>query len=162
MNVLTLQARSCMAHLLLKESFDSFSFIDADITTYNNFHIDGYLQKDFFPEGESPDRSFSRWKDVREFCLGIIKGKRTPLNFKIVLSLGEEKFQSFLLERGITAIKPSEIQGLYLNFRYDGTSLQCVTGTSTKVFSLDKSLEQQWDLWASEFLKNTGIEFSES
>lgn len=162
MNVLTLQAKSCMAHLLLKETFDSFSFIDADITTYNSFHMDGYLQKEFYPEGEAPNRDFSYWKDVREFCLNIIKGKRTPLNFKIVLSLGEEKFQSFLSGRGITTMNAPEIQGLYLNFRYDGTSLQCVTGTSTKVFTLDKSLEQQWDLWASEFLKKSGIEFLES
>ena len=162
MNVLTLQAKSCMAHLLLKETFDSFSFIDADITTYNSFHMDGYLQKEFYPEGKAPNRSFSYWKDVREFCLSIIKGKRTPLNFKIILSLGEEKFQSFLSSRGITTMNGQEIQGLYLNFRYDGTNLQCVTGTSTKVFTLDKSLEQQWDLWACEFLKNSGIEFLES
>lgn len=162
MNVLTLQAKSCMAHLLLKDSFDSFSFIEAHITTYNSFHIDGYLQKDFFPEGEAPKREFSRWKDVREFCFSIIKGKRSPLNFKIVLSLGGEDFPDFLKDNGITALKPEDLQGLYLNFRYDGNSLSCVTGTSTKAFTLDKSLEQQWDLQAKEFLKDKGIEFLES
>ncbi len=162
MNVLALQAKSCMAHLLLRETFDSFSLIEADITTFNTFHIDGYLQKDFFSEGELPDHNFSRWKDVREFCLNIIKGKRTPLNFKIVLSLGEEHFSEFLTESGITSLTPQDIQGLYLNFHYDGSNLQCVTGTSTKVFTLDKSLEQQWDLKASALLKNSGIELLES
>ena len=50
MITLSLKAKVSMSHLLLKETFDKFSFIEADITTFNRFTIDGFLQKDFFDE----------------------------------------------------------------------------------------------------------------
>lgn len=156
MNVLTLSAKSCMAHLLLKDTFDHFSFIEGQITTFNTFQIDGYLQKDFFDE--APEQTYSHWKDVREFCFNIIRGKRTPLSFKIVLALNENEYADFLSSHQITTYRPEEIQGLYLNFRYDGSTLQCVTGISMKTFTLDKSLEKEWDQHAESFFKHHGVE----
>lgn len=156
MNVLTLSAKSCMAHLLLKDTFDDFSFIEGQITTFNTFQIDGYLQKDFFDE--TPEQTYSHWKDVRDFCFSIIRGKRTPLSFKIVLALNESKYSEFLQSHQITTYRPEEIQGLYLNFHYDGTTLQCVTGISMKTFTLDKSLEKEWDQHAEDFFKSHGVE----
>ena len=85
MNILTLSAKNCMSHLLLKDTFDHFSFIEGEITTFNTFTIDGFLKKDFFDE--APEDVHSHWKDVREFCFQIIRGKRTPLSFKIILLL---------------------------------------------------------------------------
>ena len=66
MDVITLSAKTCMAHLLLKETFDQFSFIEGEITTFNKFTLDGFLQKDFFDD--APTRSHSYWKEVRELC----------------------------------------------------------------------------------------------
>ena len=34
-----------MSHLLLNETFDHFSFIEGEITTFNTFHIDGFIEK---------------------------------------------------------------------------------------------------------------------
>ena len=156
MNVLTLSAKSCMAHLLLKDTFDRFSFIEGEITTFNTFSIDGYLQKDFFDE--SPEQTYSHWKDVREFCLSIIRGKRTPLGFKIVLSLDAGDFKEFLSAHQITAFRPEEIQGLYLNFQYNGSTLQCVSGISMKSFTMDKTLEREWDAHVEMFFRQLKIE----
>ena len=50
MDVITLSAKTCMAHLLLKETFYQFSFIEGEITTFNKFTLDGFLQKDFFDD----------------------------------------------------------------------------------------------------------------
>ena len=36
------------SHLLVKDTFESFSFIEGEIVTYNTFRIDGFIQKDFF------------------------------------------------------------------------------------------------------------------
>ena len=44
--------KSFMSHLLLKETFDNFSFIEGEIITFNTFRIDGYMQKDFFNSEE--------------------------------------------------------------------------------------------------------------
>ena len=50
MNVYQLSAKNCMSHLLLKDTFDNFSFIEGEITTFNKFTISGFLQEDFFDE----------------------------------------------------------------------------------------------------------------
>lgn len=63
MTIYSLSAKNCMSHLLLKETFDQFSFIEAEFTTWGKFRLDGYLQEDFFdrktrrdlrPLGKSP------------------------------------------------------------------------------------------------------------
>lgn len=59
--------KSFMSHLLLKETFDNFSFIEGEIITFNIFRIDGYIQKDFF-DSEEEISEYSLWKNLREFC----------------------------------------------------------------------------------------------
>ena len=114
--------------------------------------MDGYLHKEFFDE--PPRQEYSCWRDMRGYCLELIRGKRTPLSFRIVLSLASEQFPAFLESHELSAFRPEEIRGLYLNFQYDGQALQCVTGSSLSTFSLDKSLERQWDEYAKELLKS--------
>ena len=145
-----------MQHLLLKTTFDSFSLIEGE-TTYNTFHIDGYLHKKFFEE--APQKEYSSWGDLREFCFQIIRGKRTPLNFRFILSLPREDFEDFLNQQEIFAFRSSDLQGLYLNFKYDGTSLKCVTGISLSLFTMDKTLEKVWDNYAKEFFLKQEIDF---
>ena len=97
MTVITLNAKICMSHLLLKDTFDRFSFLEGEITTFNKEHQ-------------------------------------------------------------ISTFHPEEISGLYLNFHYDGSVLQCITGISMKTFYMDKTLEKEWDSYAEEFFKKSGIE----
>lgn len=146
-----------MKHLLLMETFDHFLFIEGEITTFNKFSIDGYLQKEFF-EKEETHLEFAFWKQVREFCFSLIKGKRTPLNFKFIFSLSPENIAR-LIQQNQLDFQPEEIQGLYLNIRFDGSELQCITGTSFKTFSMDKSLEQAWDKMVQRFFSQKEIEF---
>ena len=157
MIIFNLKIKNCMQHLLLKTTFDSFSLIEGEITTYNTFHIDGYLHKKFFEE--APQKEYSSWGDLREFCFQIIRGKRTPLNFRFILSLPREDFEDFLNQQEIFAFRSSDLQGLYLNFKYDGTSLKCVTGISLSLFTMDKTLEKVWDNYAKEFFLKQEIDF---
>lgn len=152
MITIPLKTKACMSHLLLKNTFDTFSFIEGEITTFNKFTIDGFLQKDFYEE--APKDTHSHWKDVREFCFGIIRGKRTPLYFKLILSLAPEKFADFLKEYEVSGFHPETIQGMYLNLSYDGTNLTCITGISLKTFTMDKTLEKAWDTYAQKMLLN--------
>lgn len=135
MIVLNLKAKVCMSHLLLKPTFDTFSLIEGEVTTFNRFQVDGRIHKDFFDEAF--EKEYSTWGEVRDFFFQVIRGKKTPLNFKFILSLAKDQFESFLTEHDLT-YRPAEIQGLYLNFRYDGLALQCITGTSMNTFTMDK------------------------
>lgn len=146
-----------MQHLLLKPTFDSFALIEGEITTYNTFRIDGYIHKNFYED--APLKDYSSWGDLREFCFHIIRGKRTPLNFRFILSLPKEEFEAFLIDQEIPSLSHSDIQGLYLNFKYDGTNLQCITGTSLNIFTMDKTLENVWDNYARKFFLNKEIDF---
>ena len=140
--------KNFMSHLLLKETFDNFSFIEGEIITFNTFRIDGYIQKDFFDsEEEIPE--YSLWKNLREFCFSLIKGKKTPLGFHFVFSLNSKTM----------GLNPADVQGLYLNIRDDGTHLTCVTGTSFKSFMMDKTLEREWDEMVKKFFLKKEIAF---
>lgn len=153
--------KKCMSELLLKETFDHLLFIEGEITTANKFHIDGYLQKAFFTPEERETalhESYSDWKSIREFCFSIIKGTRTPLNFKLILSLPGHSIAE-LLAAEETMLSPADVQGLYLNFSYDGEALQCITGVSLSTFIPDKSLEHIWDRHAQKLFTTCEIPF---
>lgn len=149
--------KNFMSHLLLSETFDHFLLIEGEITTFNTFHIDGYIRKDFFEEKEGLPE-YSSWKQVRDFCWSLIKGKRTPLGFKFVFSLSAENIAR-LIESEHLDFKPNDVQGLYLNVCFDESRLTCVTGSSLKTFSMDKSLDKSWDTMVQRFFTKKGIEF---
>lgn len=150
--------KDCMKHLLLSETFDNFSFIEGEIITFNTFTIDGFLQKDFFPEEEDLPE-YSSWKQVREFCFSLIKGKKTPLSFKFIFSLSPKNIRRLIEQNGLD-FQPEQVQGLYLNLRYEDDLLQCITGTSLKSFSMDRSLEQAWDIMVQKFFTQKQIEYT--
>ena len=163
MLIFSLDTKKCMNGLLLSPAFDSFLFIEGEITTYNTFRIDGRLKKEFFhqgldPDAAVPDREYALWKEDREFCLSLIKGKRTPLSFRLVLSLSAPNIAR-LLEKEALSFTPADVQGLYLNFKYDGAVLTCTTGTSMNLFTMDKSLEQAWDKMAQRIFAKHEIPF---
>ena len=58
MIVLNLKAKVCMSHLLLKPTFDTFSLIEGEVTTFNRFQVESIktflmkLLKRSIPPGE--------------------------------------------------------------------------------------------------------------
>lgn len=150
--------KECMGKLLLSETFDPFYFIEGEIVTFSTFTIDGYLKKDFYDAENAPEREYALWKDVREFCFSIIKGKRTPLSFKFILGLSDSNIEKLLLQQELD-FKPQDVRGLYINLKYDGQNLQCITGTAMNLFTMDKSLEQAWDKMVQKFFTQKEIKY---
>ena len=153
-----------MNKLLLSQTFDNFLLVEGSITTYNTFLIEGRVHKDFFSAEEIEEknlenREFSLWKEVKPFCLKLIKGKKTPLGFKFTFQLSKENTAKLLVSSGITSIQPENISGLLLNIRYDNGALNVVTATNLSLFTLDKSLEHAWDDMVKRFLKQQEISF---
>lgn len=163
MQIFLLDTKKCMNALLLQHIFDSFMLIEGEITTFNTYHIDGRLKKEFYHQQSAteisiPEREFSLWKEQRELCFSIIKGKLTPVGFRFVLALSALNTAK-LLEQEELDFTMDDIQGLYLNFKYDGLKLTCTTGTSMKLFTLDKSLENAWDAMAGRIFAKNEIPF---
>lgn len=152
-----LNIKDFMAHLLLRDTFDHFSFIEGEIVTFNTFTIDGFIRKEFFDTGtELPE--YSPWKNIRDYCFSLIKGKRTPLSFRFIFSLSRRNIRQ-MVSQNVPSLDPDTVQGLYLNIHYDGAQLSCVTGTSFRSFVMDKTLEHAWDETVERFLAQKGILF---
>lgn len=122
-----------MNKLLIGEVFDRFSLVEASVTTFNTFTIDGKLHYDFFDTDtkaafEENSTEYSLWHDVKPYCFSIIRGRRTPLNFRIVFELSHNQTQSLLKNEQHIADIP--VQSFYLNIRYKNQSLLCTTGVS--------------------------------
>lgn len=146
--------------LFLGEVFHHFYFVEASFTTFLTHTLDGRIQKDFFDSDSRPERPFCCWKEVKPQCYSIIRGKRTPLHFRIVFQLAHENVEKLLRQSGLP-FKPEDIFGLYLNCQFDGEQMICTTGTSLRVFSLDKSLDKIWDDMVKRFFKQQGFPFEE-
>ena len=149
--------KTFISHLLLKDTFDNFQFIEGEIVTFNKFMIDGFIQKKFYEETETLPE-FSYWKNVRDYCFSIIKGKQTPLSFRFIFRLSPQNTERLLTQNQLD-FQPDDVQGLYLNISFDSNELKCITGTSLKLFSMDKSLEKAWDGMVQKFFEQKEIPF---
>lgn len=74
--------KSFMNQLLIGDTFDSFSLVEASITTFSNFTIDGKIHKDFFDTDTVQNMNFNDsdycpWKELKSYCFSIIRGKIT-------------------------------------------------------------------------------------
>lgn len=153
-----------MHQLLLTDAFDHFRVPEACITTFSTFRIDGRLQKDYYTKEEleevNADSELSAsWSQLRPLCFQLIRGKKTPLNLKIVFRLPSNHLERLLSQKDL-GYTQADVDGLFLNIRYDGASLSCITGTAMRLFTLDKSLEQEWDKTVQKFFSDLNISFS--
>lgn len=145
--------------LFVKEAFDSFLVREVNIVTYNSFTIDGHIRQGYYSGEELEENrigELSSWSMLRPFCFSLIKGKKLPGSFRIVLQLPPKGAEKFAAGLG-AGINGSQIQGLYLNIRYEDGALYCVTGTSLSFFTMDKTLEEEWDRAVKAFLKSQEI-----
>lgn len=147
--------------LFLGETFDWFLVREATIVTFNTFSIDGLVRQGYYSEEELEQErigEYSAWKMLRPFCFSLIKGNKLPESFSVILRLPPDQTERFLKER-CTSWLPEQVGGLYLNIRYEDRVLTAVTGVSVNQFSLDKTLEREWDDMIQAFFKKQQIPF---
>ena len=147
--------------LFIGNLFDGFLVREAEIVTFNTFRIDGKVQRDYYTEAELEEKhigELSRWEALKPICFALIKGKKLPGSFRIVFQLSLSRTEEFLEKRQLP-VRADQISGLYMNVRYEGGSLYCVTGTSVNYFTMDKTLENEWDDAVKEFLRDNKIPY---
>ena len=142
-----------MAALLTKETFDEFHLVEATIHNRIAYVIDGHTT------GE--ERSCIPFGEVRPLCFDMIKGKQTPEYFQFVLQLAPEAKDNFI-ENSDVVLQSADVVSLSMNIRYQNDELTVMTGTSLRIFTVDRSLEQQWDRWVRNFLVTVPCTFEET
>ena len=78
-----------------------------------------------------------------------------PIKFKIILKAGKNLTEDIVEKSGGTII-PGDVQGLLLNIRFENGSIDCITGTTLNIFSLDKSVEEGFDKYVEKWLLEWG------
>ena len=155
--------KTCTAKLFFGEDFDSFLMREANIVTFNSFTIDGHIRKGYYTSQELEEKQMehlSYWKILRPFCFSLIKGKRLPESFSITLQMPERGIGRFLESSGLAA-SVDTVQALCMNIRYEEGTMSVITATSLAFFTLDKSIDMEWDRFVQEFLRKKGIAFTQ-
>lgn len=151
-----------MNKLLLQDAFDAFLVKEASISTFQTLHIDGSRNKSFYNAEEleelGTDIDYVKWSEIKTLCFQAIKGKKTPLSFKFVFKLSQKNTEKFLLQTG-TGFNSSDVSGLFLNITFENGIIHCVSGTALKIFTMEKSLDTEWDSMVERFLKQIQVDY---
>ena len=158
--LLVSDVRKCMNELLVKDRFDFFLLQEATVSTFSTFTIDGHRIDDFYTDTELEEidegDTLMPYEMYRGHIYDIIKGNKTPVSFKIILSL-PNRIVTQLITASELSIKP-EGTHLVVIFRFSPGSLTVTTGISLSEFTMDKSLENAFDKWIMKFLVSVGID----
>ena len=154
------ELKAFMSKLLTTNTFDDFLLQEATLQMGISYVIDGHINKAFYQNEEDQrtgKQAFIPYGEVRSTLFDLIKGKRTPLGFQVLLQLPSEK-SAVLFPEGLES---HLIKGLIMNIRYDGSKALITSGISYTSFSLDKAPELIWDEAMMIFLRRAGISFDQ-
>lgn len=152
-----------MEKLLLQNVFDNFLISELEMNTFIKFQIQGRINRAYYSTDELEElkeRSLAKWSEVKPYAYQMVRGHKTPVSFHILLQLTEENRIKTVEGLGLS-IRPEEVSGLYMNIKYEANQLFIISGTGMKTFTLDKTLDKEWDDMTKRFLKKNEILFEE-
>lgn len=156
--------KNFMSALLIGTTFDFLSVAEVSLTTFNTFHINGHINKNFYTTEELDklkDKKFSSWAQIKPICFNLIKGTKTPDKFKITFCMPTDDYDTIITKSG-SNMTSNNIAGLYVHFTYENGILSAITATSLSIFTMDKTLDQYWDSTIHSFLvKNFSVDKNE-
>ena len=151
--------RDFTGKLFLRETFDGFLLSEASFTTFVSFSINGNRKTSYYDTDEqkalAPDSGKAFWKELRPFCFSIIRGKRLPLHFQIVLQNPPEGIPSFP-ESAL-----SKENQYFLNIQYRDSRLYGTAGVSLGSFlpGMDRQPQKAWEEFLIRFFTVNQISF---
>lgn len=152
-----------MSKLLIRDTFDNYYLSEATVSTGNTYNISGEINRNFYTEEEFDaldDKKYSRWAAIKPFCFSLIKGNKVPNSLKIIFLLPDDYVLKLLSDNTLD-YELSDINGLFINVKYQDGNLNIITGSSVRKFTLDKSLDNAFDQYVRIFLSENGISYEE-
>lgn len=150
--------------LFVGDTFDIFLLREATIVTFNTFSIDGHIRQGYYTEQELEENKIeelSSWAVIKPICFSLIKGKKLPGSFQITLQLSPDQAEKFLIHSQV-GLTVDQVNGICMNIRYEDNVLYCISGISLNIFTLDKSIDIEWDEALRLFLRQSDIGFTEN
>lgn len=133
-----------MSLLFKGGAFDGFRFRQGEISAYAHVSIDGRRDMDFYEETQT--ERWCSWAEIKPLVFQAIKGKKTPKQMKLVLSLSEEETAAY-----------ENAQALFWNLLFREGILLCTLSVAQETFSLDKKSEDRWLSYVLDFCQTNGI-----
>ena len=150
--------KNFMNKLLVDKTFDSFLTNEITITTFCNYHIDCHMNKNYYSKEELElmneadyPMDYISWSKIKPICFELIKGKKIPDKFKITLSLPSAYYNSVLSDTSENSATDI-IDNLFIHITFENNSLSIITASSLKVFTMDKSIDTNWDNYIQKHL----------
>lgn len=154
------EIRDFTTKLFIGNTFDWFEVTVAEFQTACHFKLDGRLRADYYDDDRKQkllesNRQFIFWNEVKPLCYQIIKGRRTPLSFRVALNVSRQVpgLQN-VLER---AAASGSVSSLNIRFEFSNNKVIGATGVSMSSFSSDRTIEYLWDEAALAFLRSGEI-----
>jgi hypothetical protein len=125
--------------------------------------VSGQFHEKFFSKEELEERGGEQavlWGEIKGIAFAIIRGNKSPVSMKIVFQLPQAQANKLVEDLG-GKLRLEDLGGLFINIRFEKNELHIITGTAIKTFTLDKTLEQEWDMWVKNFLKSQELTYEE-
>lgn len=122
-----------MNYVFKTNIFDKMQIRSGEIVTRGHFSFEGIFNHEY--DGIKDDRKYCLWGEVRTNFFDLIKGKKMPKTIKLVFALDNADLEK---------LHPNA-QAAFLNAMFENGQLCFTTGTAQKNFSMDKSLDLQWE-----------------
>ena len=135
--------KEATSHLFAQPTFDFFDVLEATISSYITFSMDGHINEAFFEDEANTDEQPGRlcsWKRLRPVCFSIIKGKQPPVSFQITFFLDRDRASALFKEPYLS--QNQDIDGFTLRLSYRNRTLTLSTGTVFSRFSMDRDSER--------------------
>ena len=154
-----------MNKLLRTDLFDHFLLSEAAIRGKGSYEIDGHLVPDFYSpeelnELELTGLSCLPFGMLRENCFALIKGKHTPSYFRFIFQLSPKNLKN-TLEVSKSGLTTQDLNGVFLNIKFQDGILSCTNGVSYRSFTLDHTFDQEWDMLIRKFFAGHDIPYTD-
>ena len=150
-----------MSMLLVQSVFDNFLLSELDVVTFNAFHINGKINKSWYDTDElDTEEEYIKWQKVKHHAYQIIKGNKVPSSMKIVFFLSSDNKER-LINRVGGSWQHSDVSRFCLNMKYENGEMILTTGVAYSIFTMDHTLQEQWDYDLKKYLKYYEIEYEE-
>ena len=97
---------------------------------------------------------------LRENCFALIKGKHTPSYFRFIFQLSPKNLKN-TLEVSKSGLTTQDLNGVFLNIKFQDGILSCTNGVSYRSFTLDHTFDQEWDLLIRKFFAGHDIPYTD-
>ena len=144
-----------MSKLLVQTVFDNFLLSELDVVTFNAFHINGKINRSWYDTDELDTEEEYILEDLET----LIKELHSNIPQLLYISVDENKER--LLTRAGGEWKEKDISQFCLNMKYENGKMYLTTGVAYTIFTMNHTLQEQWDYDLKKYLKYYEIEYEE-